>query len=267
MLASAPGMARSRPTSPRPARPRRPARRLHERPAPPPGLTGPLARLRRTRALAAALTHPSTSGPGAAAARHLRLRLELLGDAVWNLAVIQTLLREGTAPRADLARRKAHLAGGPFMADVARRARLGGALRIGPGPDAAALRDRPSVLASTLEAVLGAWYLQAGLPPVLRFVARALARTARHERPGASFDPKSDLQQAVTRRFHTLPAYRIVEQAGSAHAPEFRVEVAVNGRVLGIGRGTSRRAAEQAAAREALHALEWTREDRAAHKI
>jgi ribonuclease-3 len=207
------------------------------------------------------------SGPGAAAARHLRLRLELLGDAVWNLAVIQSLLREAKAPRADLARRKAHLAGGPFMADVARRVGLGGTLRIGPGPDAAALRDRPSVLASTLEAVLGAWYLQAGLPPVLRFVARALASAARHERPGASVDPKSDLQQVVTRRFHTLPAYRIVEQAGSAHAPEFRVEVAVNGRILGAGRGGSRRAAEQAAAWEALRALESSEKAIGAHKI
>lgn len=214
-----------------------------------------LRRLRRTRALIAALTHPSFAGPRTAATRHLRQRLELLGDAVWNLAIIHHLLREAAAPRAELAPRKAQLAGEPFMADVARRAGLPQAIRTGPGPEAAALRDRPSVLAGTLEAILGAWYLQGGLAPVLRFVRRILAASARQGHLGAELDAKSELQQVVTRRFHVLPTYRIRERTGSAHAPEFLVEVALGDAPLATGRGSSRRGAEQAAARAALQAF------------
>ncbi len=214
-----------------------------------------MARLRRTRALVAALTHPSLAGPGTAATRHLRQRLELLGDAVWNLAVIQHLLRDAAAPRADLAHRKAQLAGAPFMAEVARRAGLAQALRTGPGPDAASLRERPSVLAGTLEAILGAWYLQAGLAPVCRFVSRTLTLATRRGWLPVERDAKSELQQVVTRRSHALPTYRILERTGSAHAPEFLVEVTLGGSALGTGRGSSRRAAEQTAAKAALEAL------------
>ncbi len=174
---------------------------------------------------------------------------------MWNLAVIQHLLRDAAAPRAELAHRKAHLAGGPFMAEVARRVGLAPALRIAPGPDAAGLRDRPSVLAGTLEAVLGAWYLQAGLAPVCRFVSRTLAAAGRGGWLVVERDAKSELQQVVTRRFHTLPAYRILARSGSAHAPEFVAEVAVGNAPMGTGRGRSRRAAEQAAARAGLEAL------------
>jgi ribonuclease-3 len=239
-----------------PLRPRRQstprARRLRPEPRDLPPF---LRRLRRTRAVAAALTHPSLTGRGDAAARHLRQRLELLGDAVWNLAVIHHLLRDAAAPRADLAHRKAQLAGAPFMAEVARRVGLPQALRIGPGPDAAGLRDRPSVLAGTLEAVLGAWYLQAGLAPVSRFVGRTLAAARRGGWLVVERDAKSELQQVLTRRFHVLPTYRILERSGSAHAPEFLVEVAMGGAPVGTGRGRNRRAAEQAAARAALEAL------------
>lgn len=218
-------------------------------------LPPPLHHLRRTRALVAALTHPSLTGPGAAARRHMRHRLELLGDAVWSLAVIHHLLREGEAARAELARRKAYLAGAPFMAEIARRAGLDRALRIGPTPDAAGLRERASVLAGTLEAILGAWYLQSGLAPVLGFVHRTLATVSRQGALGPELDPKSALQQVVTRRFHALPTYRILDQRGSAHAPEFLVDVRVGDSPMGVGRGSSRRAAEQVAAKAALEAL------------
>ena len=218
-------------------------------------LPAALRRLRRTRALTAALTPPSLSGPGTAGLRHLRLRLELLGDAVWNLAVLHHLLREAGAPRADLARRKAHLAGGAFMAAVARKIGLDRALRTGPGPAAAALRRSPTVLAGSLEAILGAWYLQSALPPIFRFVHRLLSLAATEAGPGAGLDAKSELQQVVTRRFQTLPTYRMLERTGSAHAPEFLVEVAIQGEAFGVGRGGSRRAAEQEAARAALVAL------------
>ena len=255
MLASAAGMA-SRPSIPHPpARPRQ---------SPPPSigisvgrqdLPPFLRRLRRTRALAAALTHPSLSGPGTAVGRRLRQRLELLGDAVWNLAVIQYLLRDAEAPRADVAHWKAQLAGATFMAEVARRVGVPRALRTGTGADAASLRDRSSVLAGTLEAILGAWYLQSGAAPVFHFVSRTLAAAKRQGWLSLELDAKSELQQVVTRRFHALPAYRILERTGSPHAPEFLVEVMVADSRLGTGRGSSRRAAEQAAAKVALDAL------------
>gem|GEM_PF-1837344 len=254
MVACAPAMSLHPSRPPHPPRRRSPARGRRLPPGPR-DLPPFLRRLRPTRALAAALTHPSLTGRGMAAARHLRHRLELLGDAVWNLAVIQHLLRDAAAPRAELAHRKAQLAGAPFMAEVARRVGLGPALRIGPGPDAAGLRDRPSVLAGTLEAILGAWYLQAGLDPVFHFVGRTLAGARRGGWLVVERDAKSELQQVVTRRFHALPTYRILERSGSPHAPEFLVEVAVGGAAMGSGRGRNRRAAEQAAARAALEAM------------
>ena len=246
---------------------RAPRRRSRTPPLPQQDLPAPLRHLRRTHALAASLTHASVAGPGTARLRHWRQRLELLGDAVWNLAVLQHLFRDAAAPRADLARRKAHLAGGPFMAEVARQIGLQRALRTGPGPAAAALKDRPSVLASTLEAILGAWYLQAGLAPILRFVHRVLAVAARPEGATQWLDPKSELQQVVTRRFRTLPSYRILERSGTAHAPAFLVEVTVEGTALGVGRGSSRRAAEQVAARAALDRLEELKHPAESHKM
>ncbi len=206
----------------------------------------------------AALTHPSHPGPAAAALRHLRHRLELLGDGVWNLAVLQYLLRDAATPRAELARQKAHLAGGIFMAKVAEHLGLGRALRTGTGPAAAALQRSPTVLAGTLEALLGAWYLQRGLSPILRFVRRLLSRTHAQPIGETDLDAKSALQHLVSRRFHTLPSYRVLERTGNDHAPEFLVEVTVEGAPLAVGRGKNRRGAEQAAARAALQTLTFS---------
>jgi ribonuclease-3 len=211
--------------------------------------------LRRTRALIAALTHASLAGPEAAALRHIRHRLELLGDGVWNLAVLQYLLRDAATPREDLARQRAHLAGGVFMAGVAERLGLDRVVRTGSGPAAAALKRNPTVLAGTLEAVLGAWYLRAGLSPILGFVRRLLSQPAAQATGRAELDAKSALQQLASRRFRTMPSYRILERTGNEHSPEFLVEVSVGGAPLGVGRGKSRRGAEQAAAHAACEAL------------
>lgn len=201
-------------------------------------------RFRNRALLRAALTHPSAGGE-----RHAFERLEFLGDAILTLLVGLhvyerypelppgglTRLRASMVNRAALARAAAHL-GLQTMIQMGKSERTSG-----PG--------RPSVLAAGFEAVVAALYLDRGVDAVGSLLERHLLATSS---PDVSLDAKSELQSLVQARLKTPPRYRLIRQSGPSHARRFEVEVAVKGEMLGRGRGESRRAAEQAAARAAL---------------
>ncbi len=203
--------------------------------------------------LLAAVTHRSYAfeHPGAADGE----RLELLGDAVVDLAVTRRLLEAD--PGADeglLSRRRSAVVSGPALAVAARRIGLGAHLRLGRGEAASGGSEKDSLLADALEAVVGAVFAARGWEVADALVGRLLG-------PGLSDadasddarDPKTALQERAAALGHGGPAY-VVERTGPDHAPTFTAEVAV-GPAVGRGAGGSRREAEQAAAREALGRL------------
>ncbi|HEX5045421.1 MAG TPA: ribonuclease III [Candidatus Polarisedimenticolaceae bacterium] len=202
--------------------------------------------------LTQALTHRSF-GPAAGEPATEGERLEFLGDAVLGFVVAEWLFQRLPGAReGELTRRKQDVVRRQTLEGVARRLDLGAELRLGPGEEATGGREKPSLLADAFEAVLGAVYLDAGMRAARAFVLRHLGEELRASLEGTALDAKTALQEHAQLRWHRTPTYRIVRAAGPAHAPAFTSEVLVGERVLGIGQGTTRKQAEQEAARAAL---------------
>jgi ribonuclease-3 len=179
-------------------------------------------------------------------------RLEFLGDAVLGLVTSELLyerfpdLREG-----ELTRMKAALVSRVSLAEHARALGLGQALLLGRGGEVSGGRERTSLLANVFEAVVGALYLDSGYEAAHAFLRRRFAPLL-SALPTSNRDYKSLLQQATQRYYKSLPSYRVVSESGPAHARNFEVEVAFDDRTLGHGSGTSKKEAQQNAARQAL---------------
>lgn len=187
-------------------------------------------------------------------------RLEFLGDAVLNLVISDHLYRLfPTRLEGDLARLRAALVSEGPLARVARAMDLGRYLVLGRGEEKGGGRTRASLLADALEAVIGAVYVDSGYGVAHYFVTRWFAEDlARLEEPGGG-DYKSQLQELVQQRERRLPRYRITGQEGPEHNRHFVAVVEVGGRILGEGRGRSKKEAEQAAAQQALESLRRSR--------
>jgi len=203
--------------------------------------------------LRTALTHPSYAAEHADAATYDRL--EFLGDAVLGFVVAEYVYAAfPAAPEGELTLRKHYVVAGDALTEAAEAVGLADFVLLGAGAHAAGERQRASVLENTVEAVIGALYLDGGLEVARAFVARVLAPrlTAEHV---PDVDAKSALQQWTQARSGSLPVYRIVSTAGPVHACTFTAEVAVGGAVVATGAGPSKQAAEKAAATAALQAL------------
>lgn len=204
--------------------------------------------------LLTALTHRSHAHEAEAGTTHYE-RLEFLGDALLGYIVSDRLFgADPTATEGVLTRRRQAVVRTGTLAIAAERMGLGEALRLGRGEERTGGRGKRSLLADTFEAVLAAVYLDGGIRAARAFVTRHLgphmAEASRIRAAGDDY--KTRLQERIQARLQRTPAYRIVSTSGPAHALEFEVEVAVEDRVLGVGRGTTRKRAEQAAAQQAL---------------
>ncbi len=206
-----------------------------------------------------ALTHPSASGP-AGGHPESNQRLEFLGDRVLGLIVAARLHQSFPTEReGELARRFAALVDAATLAKVARGIGLGGFLRLGQG-EAVAGRDNPANLADACEALIGALFLDGGLAKAEGFVLREWGPLiAGQESPPR--DPKTTLQEWTQARGLGLPGYDVVERSGPAHAPTFAVSVTVEGAAPESARGSTKRAAERAAAAVLLARLTGTESD------
>ena len=184
-------------------------------------------------------------------------RLEFLGDAVVNLAISEALYaRHPDDDEGYLSARRAAIVSTAGLARLAGRIDLGQALLLGEGEAQRSGRRRPSLLASTFEAVAGALYLDLGFDPVRDWLIGLAGPELVAEAPiGALKSPKSRLQEYTQRRTGDRPSYRLVEASGPDHEKSFRIEVWVDGQLLGVGEGPSRRTAETAAAAQALDRL------------
>ncbi len=207
--------------------------------------------------LRAALTHCSAT---ARQSEHNET-LEFLGDAVVGL-VVSDLLFEAW-PEADegqLSRRRAALVNAQALARRARVLELGSCLALGRGEEKTGGREKTSILAGAFEAVVGAVYRDGGFGAARDFVVRAFAGEIARPLDEASDhelgDYKTRLQERTQRDFRRAPVYALLAVTGPDHARAFESRVTLEGRVLGTGRGTSKKTAEQAAAREALARLD-----------
>jgi ribonuclease-3 len=195
-----------------------------------------------------AVTHSSY-----AAEHHLvsNERLEFLGDAVVGLIIAEHAYRELDLAEGGLAQVRQATVAEPSLAAAARALGVDGALQLGRGEESSGGRDKDSVLSDTYEAVIAAVYLDGGLDAARRVVLESLEARFRAEAadPGAS-DLKSRLQEWAESEGLGTPTYEL-HGAGPAHAQRFVASVTIGGRVLGTGEGSSKKAAELAAAHAA----------------
>ncbi len=179
-------------------------------------------------------------------------RLEFLGDAVLGVVVTDHLFSAfPDLPEGQLAKARAAVVSSTTLAEVGRELGVGLDLRLGKGEDASGGREKASILADAVEAVLGAMYLDGGVEPVRRLVLEQLSQRIDRaaERPGDK-DYKTRLQEVAAHDGFTPPVYALTE-SGPDHHKRFHATVAVGGERLGAGTGTSKKEAEQKAARAA----------------
>jgi len=181
-------------------------------------------------------------------------RLEFLGDAVLSLATARWLYDRYPAEReGELTRRRAALVNDAVLAQTARRLELSELLVLGPAEAAAGGADRESILAAALEAFIGALFLQGGLDLAARFVEREHLERVEHAEMAAA-DPKTALQELLQSRGRATPAYEDAA-SGPPHRRTFTSRVIADGKLLGEGIGSSKKAAQRAAAQIALSVL------------
>lgn len=195
-----------------------------------------------------ALTHPSTKLPD-------NQRLEFLGDAVLEFCVSDMLYRKYTDwHEGALTARRAALVCERTLSLLARSMNLGAYLIMGHGEEQTGGREKPSILADAMEAVLAAVYMDGGYAAVRPVIDRLFQEEERLIACRGQ-DDKSALQEYTQAHGLDLPAYEIIGETGPDHDRHFVAQVSVMGKPVATGQGRSKKAAEQAAAKLALSAL------------
>lgn len=178
-------------------------------------------------------------------------RLEFLGDSILGMVTADYLYKKHPdLPEGDLTRTRAALVCEESLVEVADQLGLGAYLKLGRGEEAGGGRQRPSIRADAVEAVLAAVYLDGGLPEARKIVQRFILD--KEAEKAASRDYKTALQEFVQRESGQVLTYQLVGESGPDHAKVFTVAVELNGREIGRGSGHSKKEAEQMAARAAL---------------
>jgi len=207
--------------------------------------------------LLAALTHKSYVNEHREDGVVHNERLEFLGDAVVDLAISHRLMeRFPRASEGELSKLRALLVNEDSLARVARSVGLGELLLLGRGEEMTGGREKSSVLADALEAVIGAVYLAGGLPRVMDLVDRHFGEALAGVAEGRNgLDHKTLLQEDAQVRMRTAPRYRVIAESGPDHDKTFEVEVLIGDEPYARASGKSKKEAEQAAARRALQRL------------
>ena len=202
-----------------------------------------------------ALTHSSYANENKARGCQSNERLEFLGDSVLGMVTADYLFRtHPDLPEGDLTRTRAALVCEGSLVEVAQQLDLGTYLKLGKGEDAGGGRERPSIVADAVEAVIAAVYLDGGIGSARKIIQKFILD--REEEKSASRDYKTALQELVQRESGQVLRYQLVGESGPDHAKTFTVQVDLNGRAVGRGEGRSKKEAEQMAARAAIEALQ-----------
>ena len=183
-------------------------------------------------------------------------RLEFLGDAVLGLVVTDHLFRTYPAlPEGELAKVRASVVNSAALAELASDLDVGDAILLGKGEGQSGGREKPSILADAMEALIGAVYLDRGWDAAAALVMRLLGERMEEAAAGpGGQDYKTRLQELCARQLNDLPQYKVTDE-GPDHAKLFDALVMVQGRAWGTGHGRSKKQAEQVAAREAWERL------------
>lgn len=184
-------------------------------------------------------------------------RMEFLGDAVLNLVVSEHLMQACPgSSEGDLSKFRASVVSEPSLAAVARQIGLGEFLLLGRGEEQTGGRNKDSLLADCLEALIAAVHLDGGQKQAVAFIARFFEDLIRKSCvAGGAQDYKTTLQELCQERLKQLPEYAVVSESGPDHQKQFEVKLSIRGQVYGRGAGRSKKEAEQQAAREALEKL------------
>jgi len=214
----------------------------------------------RPHLLEQALTHKSYVNEVRAKGQGDNERLEFLGDAVLALVISDYLAASfPDSSEGDLSKRKARLVSEASLAKAARRLDLGNLLRLGRGEELTQGREKPSLQADALEALIAAVYLDGGLEAARAFTLRAFASDLREEQgdemPLLGQDYKTGLQEWCQKQFDVLPQYSIIRESGPDHQKTFEVEVSIQGDAAGVGVGRTKKEAEQMAAKRAFEQI------------
>ena len=179
-------------------------------------------------------------------------RLEFLGDSTLGMVVAEYLFRTfPNRPEGELTRMRADMVCEKTLAAVANEIRLGEHLLLGHGEEQGGGRSRNSILADAMESVIAACFLDGGMEAAQRFIRRFILV----EVPVSKLhnvDYKTELQELVQQKRNQVLTYTLAGESGPDHDKQFEVEVSLNGRVVGRGCGSSKKRAEQDAARAAI---------------
>ena len=206
----------------------------------------------KSELLRRALTHPSART--AAGPEGDNQQLEFLGDAVLQAALSDLLIEHfPQSPEGDLTAMRASLANRHTLAQLGRELGLAPQLKVGTDATRDKIHESPSALADAWEAVLGAIFLDAGYAPARAWVKKAYGpRLPEAEKLADQSNPKGQLQERLQSRNQPVPSYELVDSVGPDHEKTFTVRVLLSGEEIGRGTGRSRKAAESAAASDAL---------------
>lgn len=182
-------------------------------------------------------------------------RQEFLGDAVLSIVISDYLFKRFHMAEGDLTRIRASLVCEKSLCRFARELGLGQFLLLGKGEEMTGGRDRSSILADAFEALIAAIYLDGGTEAASRFILPYGEHALEDEHPQTFTDYKTQLQEIVQQNPGEQLTYHLSRETGPDHDKRFVVEVKLNSNVIGKGEGRSKKAAEQAAAKEALELM------------
>jgi len=201
-----------------------------------------------------ALTHTSYVNENTSSDIKSNETLEFLGDSVLGLIVTEYLFKRFTNfSEGKLSILKSTLVSEPVLAELALELSLGEYLVLGKGEDRSVTRARPSVLSNALEAVIGGIYLDGGLQASQKFIYRIYEKKFKNiPETDVLGSYKNRLQHFTQKEFGCIPIYEVISEKGPSHNRVYDVVVSFNGKVFGTGKGTSKKRAEQEAARQSL---------------
>jgi len=182
-------------------------------------------------------------------------RLEFLGDSILGMVVAEYLYKQfPNRPEGELSRMRADMVCETSLAKIAERLDLGKHLLLGNGEESGGGRNRPSILADAVESVIAASFLDGGMEAAKAIVYQfVLCNVPENKLQNADY--KTMLQEKVQRKKNQVLSYQLVEESGPDHDKQFVVAVSLNGEIVGTGTGTSKKRAEQDAARVAIEKL------------
>lgn len=182
-------------------------------------------------------------------------RLEFLGDSVLGMLVADYLYRSfPNRPEGELTRMRADMVCERTLAEVANRLELGRHLMLGKGEEQGGGRSRDSILADAVESVIAACYLDGGMDAAVAFVKQFILVNVPTQKMH-NMDYKTALQELVQQKKNQVLSYTLAGESGPDHDKQFRVELTLNGKLVGTGTGSSKKRAEQDAAHAAMEAL------------